>query len=254
MRSTSARPLGIFGDSVTTDHISPAGSDQERQPGRKISARTRRRARRLQQLRQPPRQRPRHDPRHVCQCPDQKSHGAGRRGRRDAILGPGSRGGRSDGAILPIYDAAEKYKARGRPDRSSSAAKTTAWAAAATGPPKGTNLLGVKAVITKSFERIHRINLVGMGVLPLQFQRQGRLRQSQGPLATPPSISSASAISIKPQSEATAARPSGRRASTSTCRSSSASIRRSKSTTTAPAASCHTCSGRSCARKKPAQN
>jgi aconitate hydratase len=69
---------------------------------------------------------------------------------------------------MPIYDAAMKYEAEGR-RWSSSPATSTATDRRATGPPKGTVLLGVRAVIAGSFERIHRSNLIGMGVLPLEF-------------------------------------------------------------------------------------
>ena len=83
---------------------------------------------------------------------------------------PGVEGGmtRYDGEVMPIYDAAMKYKADGTPlvviaGKEYGTGSSRDWAA------KGTNLLGVRAVIAESFERIHRSNLVGMGVLPLQF-------------------------------------------------------------------------------------
>jgi len=162
-----ARALGIFGDSVTTDHISPAGSIKEDSPaGQWLKA-------------------------HGVQKADFNSYGS-RRGNHDVMMrgtfanvriknlmipakADGSRieGGltihQPSGAQLPIYDAAMQYVADGVPTmvfagEEYGTGSSRDWAA------KGTQLLGVKAVVARSFERIHRSNLVGMGVLPLQFK------------------------------------------------------------------------------------
>jgi aconitate hydratase len=162
-----ARALGIFGDSVTTDHISPAGSIAENSPaGKYLIARG-------------------------VSKPDFNSYGA-RRGNHEVMmrgtfanvriknlmLPPKPDGTRVEGGWtlfqpggekLPIYDAAMKYISQGTPTvvfggEEYGTGSSRDWAA------KGTQLLGVKAVIVKSFERIHRSNLVGMGVLPLQFK------------------------------------------------------------------------------------
>ncbi|MEZ5384843.1 MAG: aconitate hydratase AcnA [Prosthecobacter sp.] len=156
-----ARPLGIFGDSVTTDHISPAGAIKKDSPaGRFLTENG------------------------VAQS-DFNSYGS-RRGNdlvmtrgtfanvriKNLMLG-GKEGGNTllqpAGTETSIYDAAEAYKAAGTPTIVIGAedygmGSSRDWAA------KGTRLLGVKAVITKSFERIHRSNLVGMGVLPCNFK------------------------------------------------------------------------------------
>jgi aconitate hydratase len=157
---TNARPLAIFGDSITTDHISPAGSFKEVSPaGRYLSERQVARA-------------------------DFNSYGA-RRGNHEVMMRgtfaniriknemvPGIEGGVTrhipSGENLAIFDAAEKYKADGTAlivvaGKEYGTGSSRDWAA------KGTTLLGVRAVIAESFERIHRSNLVGMGVLPLQF-------------------------------------------------------------------------------------
>ena len=158
-----ARVLGLFGDSITTDHISPAGSIPKDSPaGLFLQSRG-------------------------VQPADFNSYGS-RRGNHDVMvrgtfaniriknlmLG-GEEGGNTiyfgkDGSRekLAIYDAAMKYKADGTPlvviaGKEYGTGSSRDWAA------KGTKLLGVKAVIAESFERIHRSNLVGMGVLPLQF-------------------------------------------------------------------------------------
>ena len=109
-----ARALAIFGDSVTTDHISPAGSHQEDVAGRKIPDRERRRTGGLQQLRLAPRQRPRDDARHVRQRAHQEPHGARRRRRRDRYF---ASDGCADapGEQMSIYDAAMKYQQAGTP-------------------------------------------------------------------------------------------------------------------------------------------
>ncbi|MGV8959000.1 MAG: aconitate hydratase AcnA [Stenotrophomonas sp.] len=160
-----ARIMGLFGDSITTDHISPAGNIKKDSPaGRFLQARG-------------------------VQPADFNSYGS-RRGNDDVmvrgtfaniriknLMFGGEEGGNTlyfpkDGAQpekLSIYDAAMKYKADGVPlvvlaGKEYGTGSSRDWAA------KGTNLLGVKAVIAESFERIHRSNLVGMGVLPLQFR------------------------------------------------------------------------------------
>jgi aconitate hydratase len=153
-----ARPLAILGDSITTDHISPAGSIKADSPAGVF----------LQE--------------HQVSRLDFNSYGA-RRGNHDVMMRgtfaniriknemvPGVEGGMSkyEGEIMPIYDAAMRFKADGTPlvviaGKEYGTGSSRDWAA------KGTNLLGVRAVITESFERIHRSNLVGMGVLPLQF-------------------------------------------------------------------------------------
>ena len=155
-----ARVMGIFGDSITTDHISPAGNIKASSPAGKF----------LQS-------------RGVAPV-DFNSYGS-RRGNDDVMvrgtfaniriknlmLG-GEEGGNTihypSGEKLAIYDAAMKYKAEGVgtvvfAGKEYGTGSSRDWAA------KGTNLLGIKAVIAESFERIHRSNLVGMGVLPLQF-------------------------------------------------------------------------------------
>ena len=153
-----ARPLGIFGDSVTTDHISPAGSIKQDSPaGRFLGAQG------------------------VAPA-DFNSYGS-RRGndrvmtrgafanvRIKNLMVPGSEGGvtRIHGETVSIHEAAETYQKLGTPTliiggEDYGMGSSRDWAA------KGTGLLGVKAVIAKSFERIHRSNLVGMGVLPCNF-------------------------------------------------------------------------------------
>ena len=154
-----ARPLGIFGDSVTTDHISPAGNIKKDSPAGKYLLE------------------------HGVTQADFNSYGS-RRGndrvmtrgtfanvRIKNLMVPGIEGGvtKLNGETLPIYDAAAKHIASDTPTIVIGAedygmGSSRDWAA------KGTNLLGVKAVITKSFERIHRSNLVGMGVLPCNFK------------------------------------------------------------------------------------
>ncbi|HEX2546941.1 MAG TPA: aconitate hydratase [Ramlibacter sp.] len=165
-----ARIMALFGDSITTDHISPAGSIKESSPaGRWLLE-------------------------HGVQKPDFNSYGS-RRGNHEVMmrgtfanvriknlmLPPGPDGSREEGGLtlyrhedgrvekMFIYDAAMKYMAGGRPTvilagEEYGTGSSRDWAA------KGTQLLGIRAVVARSFERIHRSNLVGMGVLPLQFQ------------------------------------------------------------------------------------
>src|SRR5476651_2678530 len=157
----NARALAIFGDSVTTDHISPAGSIKKTSPAGKYLIEN------------------------GVTAEDFNSYGS-RRGndrvmtrgtfanvRIKNLMVPGVEGGvtkfQPDGEQLSIYDAAIKYQAAKIPlvviaGQEYGTGSSRDWAA------KGTNLLGVKAVIAESFERIHRSNLVGMGVLPLQFK------------------------------------------------------------------------------------
>ncbi|MEO7150553.1 MAG: aconitate hydratase [Burkholderiaceae bacterium] len=162
----NARAMALFGDSITTDHISPAGSIQEDSPaGTWLKS-------------------------HGVQPTDFNSYGS-RRGNHDVMvrgtfanvrvknlmLPPTADGSREEGGLtlfqpsgvkMAIYDAAMKYCAADTPTlvfggEEYGTGSSRDWAA------KGTQLLGIKAVIARSFERIHRSNLVGMGVLPLQF-------------------------------------------------------------------------------------
>ena len=156
-----ARVLAVLGDSITTDHISPAGNIKKDSPaGKYLLA-------------------------HGVEQKDFNQYGA-RRGHHEVmmrgtfanvrlknLLVPGVEGGFTrhlpDGPQTSIYDAAMAYKKDGVPlvilgGKEYGSGSSRDWAA------KGTNLLGVKAVIAESYERIHRSNLVGMGVVPLQFQ------------------------------------------------------------------------------------
>ena len=156
-----ARVLALLGDSVTTDHISPAGSIALDSPaGQYLRSRG-------------------------VQRKDFNSYGS-RRGNHEVmmrgtfanirlknLLVPGTEGGVTmhlpDGEQMSIYDAAMRYQAEGTPlvvlaGKEYGTGSSRDWAA------KGTQLLGVKAVLAQSYERIHRSNLIGMGVLPLQFQ------------------------------------------------------------------------------------
>ncbi|MCK5770809.1 aconitate hydratase AcnA [Algiphilus sp.] len=157
----SARVLAVLGDSVTTDHISPAGAIKKDSPAGKYLME------------------------HGVEPADFNSYGS-RRGNHEVMMRgtfanvrirnrmvPGVEGGYTrhipSGEQLAIYDAAMKYQAEGTPlvviaGKEYGTGSSRDWAA------KGTNLLGVKAVIAESFERIHRSNLVGMGVVPLTFK------------------------------------------------------------------------------------
>jgi len=157
---TGARALGIFGDSVTTDHISPAGAIKKSSPAGKFLTDN------------------------GVEFADFNSYGS-RRGNdrimtrgtfanvriKNLMLG-GEEGGNTigaDGQKTSIYEASVAYQAKGTPliviaGQEYGTGSSRDWAA------KGTNLLGVKVVVAQSFERIHRSNLVGMGVLPLQFK------------------------------------------------------------------------------------
>jgi len=156
----SARVLALLGNSVTTDHISPAGSIAEDSPAGRY-------------LRE-----------HGVEARDFNSYGA-RRGNHEVMargtfanvrlrnqLVPDTEGGFTaylpEGRMLPIYDAAMQYQSGGIPliiiaGREYGTGSSRDWAA------KGPKLLGVRAVLAESFERIHRSNLVGMGILPLEF-------------------------------------------------------------------------------------
>ncbi len=165
-----ARVLAVLGDSVTTDHISPAGNISKSSPAAQYLLA------------------------HGVAAADFNSYGA-RRGNHEVmvrgtfanirlrnLLLPGTEGGVTlhlpSGVEMPIFDAAIGYKAAGTPlvvlaGKEYGTGSSRDWAA------KGTMLLGVRVVIAESFERIHRSNLIGMGVLPLQYQ-EGESAQSLG--------------------------------------------------------------------------
>ncbi|WP_422013908.1 aconitate hydratase AcnA [Roseateles sp.] len=190
-----ARVMALFGDSITTDHISPAGSFKETTPAGKFLVE------------------------HGVQKADFNSYGA-RRGNHDVMMrgtfanvrvknlmlpahpdGSREEGGYTlkGGHKMAIYDAAMDYIAEGTPTvifagEEYGTGSSRDWAA------KGTQLLGIKAVIAKSFERIHRSNLIGMGVLPLQF-KAGDSWESLG-LTGAETIDITLADDIKPQGDA----------------------------------------------------
>jgi aconitate hydratase len=167
---SGARVLAMFGDSITTDHISPAGDIPEDSPaGRYLIE-------------------------HGLAKRDFNSYGSRRGNDRVMVRGtfanirlknllvPGTEGGVTvhfpDGARMPIFDAAMRYRGEGVPlvilaGKEYGSGSSRDWAA------KGTALLGVKAVLAESYERIHRSNLIGMGVAPLQF-RDGENAASLG--------------------------------------------------------------------------
>ena len=156
-----ARPLLILGDMVTTDHISPAGNIQKESPTGEYFMK------------------------HQILPKDYNSYGS-RRGNHEVMMrgtfanirirnemAPGTEGGFTklypEEKVMPVYDAVLEYKKRGTDlvvigGKEYGTGSSRDWAA------KGTKLLGVKAVIAESFERIHRSNLIGMGILPLQFK------------------------------------------------------------------------------------
>jgi aconitate hydratase len=166
----NARVLLMLGDSVTTDHISPAGSIKKDSPAGKYLIE------------------------HGVEPRDFNSYGS-RRGNHEVMirgtfanirlrnqLAPGTEGGVTrqlpGGGVTTVYEAAMKYAEEGVPlvilaGKEYGSGSSRDWAA------KGTALLGVRAVIAESFERIHRSNLIGMGVLPLQF-KDGDTRESLG--------------------------------------------------------------------------
>jgi aconitate hydratase len=159
----NARPLLILGDMVTTDHISPAGNIQKESPTGEYFME------------------------HQIQPKDYNSYGS-RRGNHEVMMrgtfanirirnemAPGTEGGLTklhpEGKIMPVYDAVVEYKKRGTDlvvigGKEYGTGSSRDWAA------KGTKLLGVKMVMAESFERIHRSNLIGMGILPLQFKKK----------------------------------------------------------------------------------
>jgi aconitate hydratase len=169
---SGARVLAKLGDSVTTDHISPAGAIKPGTPA-------------AEYLKS-----------HGVERRDFNSYGS-RRGNHEVMIrgtfanirlrnqiAPGTEGGytrdftQPDGPVSFIYDAAQNYAAQGTPlvvlgGKEYGSGSSRDWAA------KGTSLLGVRAVITESYERIHRSNLIGMGVLPLQFP-EGQSADSLG--------------------------------------------------------------------------
>jgi len=158
-----ARPLLILGDMVTTDHISPAGNIQKESPTGEYFME------------------------HQILPKDYNSYGS-RRGNHEVMMrgtfanirirnemAPGTEGGftklHPEGKVMPVYDAVVEYKKRGTDlvvigGKEYGTGSSRDWAA------KGTKLLGVKTVIAESFERIHRSNLIGMGILPLQFKKK----------------------------------------------------------------------------------
>ena len=156
-----ARVLAVLGDSVTTDHISPAGSISPSSPAGQWLQEHGVGAARVQLVRRPSRPPRGDDAGHVRQHPAAQPARRGQGRARTRSTCP-------DGEELFIYDAAMRYRAEGVPlvviaGREYGSGSSRDWAA------KGTALLGVRAVIAESYERIHRSNLVGMGVLPLQF-------------------------------------------------------------------------------------
>ena len=157
----NARILALLGDSVTTDHISPAGAIKGDSPAGKYL-----------------------NERQITRK-DFNSYGS-RRGNHEIMMrgtfgnikirnemAPGTEGGfttlQPDGKVMSVYDAAIEYKKR-QNDLVVIAGKEYGTGSSRDWAAKGTKLLGIKAVIAESFERIHRSNLVGMGVLPLQFK------------------------------------------------------------------------------------
>ena len=144
-----------------------------------------------------------------------------------------------DGTPMTIYDAAEKYKAAGVPlviigGKEYGTGSSRDWAA------KGTLLLGVKAVIVESFERIHRSNLVGMGVLPLQFP-EGVDRKTLKLDGSEVYDITGIAGGIKPRMTVTLTHQARQRQDRDGAAACAASIRSTRSSTTATAASCPTC-------------
>jgi aconitate hydratase len=231
-----ARVLAVLGDSVTTDHISPAGNIKANGPAGKYLAE------------------------HGVKPADFNSYGS-RRGNHEVMvrgtfanvrlrnkLAPGTEGGVTrllpEGEQMSIFDASVKYAERGVPlmilaGKEYGSGSSRDWAA------KGPKLLGVRAVIAESFERIHRSNLVGMGILPLQFERaergiagadrRGDLRLFRADTALLMSgFASGKTLTVK----ATAADGTVKQFT-----QRSASIRRRRSSTSSTAAFCSMCCG-----------
>jgi aconitate hydratase len=189
-----ARILGVFGDSITTDHISPAGSIKTASPAGEYLIG------------------------HGVQPLDFNSYGA-RRGNHEVMMRgtfanirirnritPEIEGGVTkhfpSGEVMSIYDAAMRYQAEGRPlvvfaGKEYGTGSSRDWAA------KGTRLLGVRAVIAESYERIHRSNLIGMGVVPLQFKQEGwtRLGLTGEEIVTIRGLSDANVGRLKPRQD-----------------------------------------------------
>ena len=188
-----ARPLALLGDSITTDHISPAGAIKPDSPaGQYLQSKG-------------------------VERKDFNSYGS-RRGNHEVmmrgtfanirlrnLMAPGTEGGwtthQPSGEVMSIYDAAMKYQEVGTPlvvigGKEYGTGSSRDWAA------KGTNLLGVKAVLVESYERIHRSNLVGMGVLPLQF-KEGDNRETLGLDGTETFDITGTAGSITPRQDVT---------------------------------------------------
>ena len=224
-----ARVLAMLGDSVTTDHISPAGSIKKDSPaGRYLSE-------------------------NGVDAKDFNSYGS-RRGNHEVMirgtfanirlrnqLAPGTEGGVTrhlpDGEQASIYDAAQQYAADGVPlvvlaGKEYGSGSSRDWAA------KGTALLGVRAVIAESYERIHRSNLIGMGVLPLQYP-QGETRESLGLTGEEEfTIRGLADVSRRDRDDLRCRRAT--RASTRWC----ASTRPGRRSTSGTAGSCRTCCAR----------
>ena len=225
--------LAVLGDSVTTDHISPAGSIKKDSPAGKY----------LQE--------------HGVKPADFNSYGS-RRGNHEVMVRgtfanvrlrnkmvPNLEGGFTrhlpDGAEMSIFDASEKYIAEGVPlvilaGKEYGSGSSRDWAA------KGPRLLGVRAVIAESYERIHRSNLVGMGILPLQFL-PGETAESLG--LTGEEVFEISGIRELVENFASGQRRESprRQAKKDIQAALSASIPRKRRSTTPTAAFCSTCCG-----------
>ena len=237
-----ARVLVSVGDSVTTDHISPAGSFPSDSPAG-------------QYLRE-----------HGVSVRDFNSYGS-RRGNHEVMmrgtfgnirlrnqLAPGKEGYWTEylptGEQMTIFDASMRYQAEGTPllviaGKEYGSGSSRDWAA------KGPMLLGIRATLAESYERIHRSNLVGMGVLPLQF-KPGESRESLGLTGARRSTSRASTGTSSHIRRSRCARPA-RMARPSSSRRLPASIAPSTSNTTARAASCWRCCAASCASSAPSR-
>ena len=165
------RVLALLGDSITTDHISPAGSIPKDSPAGRYLIVARRGAQGLQLLRRAPRQSRSDGARHARQHPPAQPAGAGHGGRLDRA--PARTASRCPSTTPPCSTSSEGVPLLILAGKEYGSGSSRDWAA------KGVALLGVRAVIAESFERIHRTNLVGMGVLPLQFP-EGENAQSLG--------------------------------------------------------------------------
>lgn len=241
---SGARVLAKLGDSVTTDHISPAGAIKADSPAGKYLTE------------------------HGVERRDFNSYGS-RRGNHEVMIrgtfanirlrnqiAPGTEGGFTrdftqvaDAAAAPvtsIYDASRNYIEQGIPlvvlaGKEYGSGSSRDWAA------KGTALLGVKAVIAESYERIHRSNLIGMGVLPLQFP-EGDSALTLGLTGEETfSFTGVTALNDGGVRGPSRSPPTPVWSSTRSC----ASTPPARRTTTATAASCSTCSGRCCASDRP---